>query len=265
MVGKPIQWYLARTGALILFFLCSATISFAQEQRNPYTIDDIEAFLEGGVAGSRIVTLTQEECRAFEMDEATETRLSAAGADAQVLDGLREACYIDPDTLTQEAADDQIDPDPETTPEEPSNLSPEVVEIPDQRLRVGQTFTIDLQNHFVDPEQGDMAYSYPQSSNTSIVAVTLNGTSVTVNPLRAGDAIVSVSAMDQEGAEARLVFGVTVEPENRGWGLGYKLLLGGGAASIVGTVAYLLLGTGSDPGPPDSPSLPGHPGLPPGN
>lgn len=78
------------TGEVVAATPASATPAAGTK---PYTIDDVEAMVKNGVATTRIVQLSKQSCLRFRVDDATETRLRRVGADADLLNGLRQSCY----------------------------------------------------------------------------------------------------------------------------------------------------------------------------
>lgn len=95
----------------------------------------------------------------------------------------------------------------------PVNDAPEVKNpISDASLGVGgANLVLDLSalNVFSDPD-GDALTLTVQTSNASVAGASLNGTTLTVTPLSAGTATVSVTARDSKGASAVYHFTVTV-------------------------------------------------------
>jgi hypothetical protein len=80
--------------SIVLFAPWGAPLQ-AQEPE-PYTLQMVVSLLEGGWAGSRILTLLKTECVSFRVNAATEVELRGAGADAPLLNGLRNVCYRGP-------------------------------------------------------------------------------------------------------------------------------------------------------------------------
>ncbi len=85
--------------------------------------------------------------------------------------------------------------------------------IPAQTLRVGGVAaSVDAARYFTDPD-GD-ALTYSASSNRSrIVRAGTSGSTVTLTPVAAGAATVTVAARDPDGASATQAISVTVEDE----------------------------------------------------
>jgi len=59
----------------------------------PYSIDDVTGMLANSLTSTRILDLTKRSCINFKMTEAYETRLRRAGAEPELLDGLKKTCY----------------------------------------------------------------------------------------------------------------------------------------------------------------------------
>ena len=96
------------------------------------------------------------------------------------------------------------------TPAAP-NASPRVVApIADQALTVGDsTTTLDLSSNFSDPDGNLLSYS-ASSSNPSVVTASTSGSQLTLTPVAAGTAAVTVNAVDPSGAGVSDQFSVTV-------------------------------------------------------
>lgn len=99
------------------------------------------------------------------------------------------------------------------------NQAPRVLNaIANQRLTVGgSAFERDLLASpivFVDPNGDSLRFS-SRSGNTSIATTAMNGTQLRVQPVAAGEAIITVTADDGRGASASMAFTVTVEIETR--------------------------------------------------
>ena len=91
------------------------------------------------------------------------------------------------------------------------NASPRVVApITDQTLTVGDsTTTLDLSSNFSDPDGNLLSYS-ASSSNPSVVTASTSGSQLTLTPVAAGTAAVTVNAVDPSGAGVSDQFSVTV-------------------------------------------------------
>ena len=96
------------------------------------------------------------------------------------------------------------------TPAAP-NTSPRLVApIADQTLTVdGSTTTFDLSSNFSDPDGNLLSYN-ASSSNPSVVTASTSGSQLTLTPVAAGTAAVTVDAVDPSGAGVSDQFSVTV-------------------------------------------------------
>lgn len=89
----------------------------------------------------------------------------------------------------------------------PERLSP----IPDQALMLaGGAATLDMVNHFTDPDGDALTYAVG-SSDDSVAAATASGSVVTVRPVGPGTASVTVIARDAGGLETSWTFTATVQ------------------------------------------------------
>jgi hypothetical protein len=61
-------------------------------QPNPYTADQIERLLRGGVHPDRILADARRECIAFRVDDAIAARFARAGAPPSFVQALGGAC-----------------------------------------------------------------------------------------------------------------------------------------------------------------------------
>ena len=85
-----------------------------------------------------------------------------------------------------------------------------VREVAPQRMQAGASRTaIDLSSHFRDPEEAALAYA-AAVSDASLLSATVDGHTVTLTPVAAGSATVTVTAADPAGGTAELSFPVTV-------------------------------------------------------
>ena len=91
----------------------------------------------------------------------------------------------------------------------PNRAPAAVGTIADQSVYVDGTATIDVAEHFTDPDGDLLAYA-ATSSDTSRVAVEVAGAAVTVTGMAVGGATVTVTAADPGGLAAEQVFEVTV-------------------------------------------------------
>ena len=82
-----------------------------------------------------------------------------------------------------------------------ANRAPRVVAPIERRtLEVGESVAIELSGHFEDPDGDALAYT-ADTSEESVVDVSVSGATVTVTALRKGEATVAVTATDTTGAE----------------------------------------------------------------
>ena len=81
--------------------------------------------------------------------------------------------------------------------------------IPDRRIEVDQADTLDAPPFFADPDGDPLAYTVVVSDSLRIAASVVGGT-VTLIALAKGEAVVTVTATDSEGASAVHTFRVTV-------------------------------------------------------
>ena len=86
--------------------------------------------------------------------------------------------------------------------------------IPDQSGRVGETLTVDLSNHFDDPDGDALTYS-ATSSNSGVARPSVSGSVITITAVAAGTARLTVIARDGDGGSATQSFDVTVTQPNR--------------------------------------------------
>ena len=127
------------------------------------------------------------------------------------------------------------------------NRPPEAVgTIPGLELFTGESAGVDVADHFTDPDGGTLTYTAatldPNSADTSNVAVSVSGATVTIAAVFPGEGTVTVTASDAGGLTAEQAFAVTVPnrpPEAVGTIAGVELfkyatrILVGYAASFV--------------------------------
>ena len=90
------------------------------------------------------------------------------------------------------------------------NRAPRAVgSIGERALEIGESETLELPGYFEDPDGDALAYS-ASSSDAAPIAVSVEGGGVTVEALAKGEAVVSVTATDNEGLAASQEFAVTV-------------------------------------------------------
>ena len=101
---------------------------------------------------------------------------------------------------------------PTTAPDAPVNRAPRAsAAVPDQELQVGgDSATVNAAQYFIDPDGDTLAYD-AASSDTGTVATSVSGSNVTLTPVAAGTAKVTVTASDPAGLNAALVIAVNVE------------------------------------------------------
>ena len=101
--------------------------------------------------------------------------------------------------------------DPLVLFDEVSNLAPVAErEFLLQRLRVGrESRSVDASRHFRDPDGDDLEYT-ASSESPDVVSATVTGSRITVVPVGAGSATVTVTATDPSGLRAQLSMPVTV-------------------------------------------------------
>ena len=81
--------------------------------------------------------------------------------------------------------------------------------VPTDTVPVGETRTLDLPGYFTDPDGDILAYT-ATISNSVVATASVAGTAISVTALAKGDAIVTVTATDDEGLGATQEFAVTV-------------------------------------------------------
>ena len=89
------------------------------------------------------------------------------------------------------------------------NRAPEAVDtIPSREVTVGDTVTLDISEHFTDPDGDALSYA-AASSDTSVAAASVSGSRVAVVTVAKGTATITVTAADPEGLSAKQGFEVT--------------------------------------------------------
>ena len=86
--------------------------------------------------------------------------------------------------------------------------------IPNHVLAEGASATVDLDDHFTDPDD-DVASYEAESSDASVASVSVEGSTVTITGVSAGTATVTFTVRDEYGQEASQDVGVTVEEANQ--------------------------------------------------
>ena len=91
------------------------------------------------------------------------------------------------------------------------NRAPVATEtIPHQMIATGRSETLEMSTHFDDPD-GDMLTFAATTSRSSVASVRVSGSKLTVRGVASGEAEVTVTATDTDGASAVQSFKVTVE------------------------------------------------------
>ena len=102
------------------------------------------------------------------------------------------------------------------TVEVPENMSPEAVGqiAPLILVEGGPTVEVDVSGAFRDPDGDELVYA-AESSDDQVATATVAGTMVTIVPVSAGNADITVTATDPDGLSATQTIEVSVEvPEN---------------------------------------------------
>ncbi|MDE2652748.1 MAG: Ig-like domain-containing protein [Gemmatimonadota bacterium] len=86
--------------------------------------------------------------------------------------------------------------------------------IPDHVLAEGASATVDLDDHFTDPDD-DVASYEAESSDASVASVSVEGSTATITGVSAGTATVTFTVRDEFGQEGTQEVGVTVEEANQ--------------------------------------------------
>jgi hypothetical protein len=82
-----------RVSILILGLIIPQSIQGQADPTNPpYSLQDVVALVEGGHGAARILSRVGPDCISFRLNEAAEAALTAAGANAALLEGLRGVC-----------------------------------------------------------------------------------------------------------------------------------------------------------------------------
>ena len=122
---------------------------------------------------------------------------------------MRSAATVVIVLLATGCGDDKASP---TAPSPISNRAPQAIgSIPDVTLVVnGAATTIDIAAQFSDPDGDTLSYSVSSAGDS--VTVSISGSAVSLAPVRAGTAMITVVARDPGGLSAEQTFAVTVEP-----------------------------------------------------
>ena len=78
----------------------------------------------------------------------------------------------------------------------------------------GSQVTVDVSGSFRDPDGDALSYA-AESSDDLVATATVSGSEVTIRPVSAGSATVTVTATDPGGLKATQIIAVTVEPQNQ--------------------------------------------------
>ena len=85
---------------LLSAFLLTPCPAQGQEGQ-PYTLDQIEGLVEAGLSTSVILEMVRPDCLAFRIDQDAEDRLTAAGGNSDLIEGLKTICYRGPEPEVQ--------------------------------------------------------------------------------------------------------------------------------------------------------------------
>ena len=86
--------------------------------------------------------------------------------------------------------------------------------IPPHILAEGSSATVDLADHFTDPDD-DVASYEAESSDAAVASVSVDGSTATITGVSAGSATVTFTAIDEFGQSGTQEVGVTVEQANQ--------------------------------------------------
>ena len=86
--------------------------------------------------------------------------------------------------------------------------------IPHQNMMPGETVTLDLADHFTDPDGDTLTYT-AETDDTAVATVSIDGSMVTVVAVADGTAFITVTATDPDGASAAQTFAAFVATGNR--------------------------------------------------
>lgn len=98
--------------------------------------------------------------------------------------------------------------------EVPNRAPVPIGRVPQQTVEAGKILTLDAAPYFDEPDGQDLSYA-AESSNPSVAAVSVEGSTVTLTGVAAGAATVTISAADPGGLSAEQRAGVTVLRPNR--------------------------------------------------
>lgn len=86
--------------------------------------------------------------------------------------------------------------------------------IPAQTLNAGDTATVNLADHFSDPDDDELTYEAATSA-PEVATVSVDGATATIVAVGAGSATLTFTASDEYGQEGSQEAGVTIEEANR--------------------------------------------------
>ena len=95
----------------------------------------------------------------------------------------------------------------------PANQPPTATTIPSQKVKLGQTATVNLASYFTDPEGETLTYT-ATSLNTSIATVSLSSATLTISTVAEGTTTIDVKATDPGGQFAFQSVNVWVTSSN---------------------------------------------------
>jgi hypothetical protein len=78
-------------GVIAAALAFSPSASLAQQGR-PYSLDDVKILIQGGLPAASILQRVKQNCLLFTLDDPAVAELRAAGATAELIDGLRPVC-----------------------------------------------------------------------------------------------------------------------------------------------------------------------------
>ena len=117
--------------------------------------------------------------------------------------------------LWSSSCGDNVSPAVPTRVQVAANRSPSISgAIPEQALMIGPvTSTMDVVPYLTDPDGDGLTYA-AVSSDVGVVSASVSGTTLTLTPVSAGAAIVSVRATDPGGWTATQQIAVTVDGDD---------------------------------------------------
>lgn len=82
--------------ALLAAAISCVAITQASAQSHPYTLEDILAYVGGGVAAPTVIAKAKNSCITFKLTPSVVSKLRSEGANDALVGGLRSACYRGP-------------------------------------------------------------------------------------------------------------------------------------------------------------------------